>query len=312
MLGRLIIRVFKTTMAVGVVAVGVGVLVREAYRPLVTEAVTNARLIEIRATADGFLTPILQEGRQFGVGEALAQVAKPVPATAAAVDLFEMSEHFAGLDIASLPPEAGYPLGLEPQDASANVVSVITDIAGPAVDLNAAGIAPPVAPEAALMSSASGLMWQWKEPGGAFFKAGDSVGEFAECSSLLAISQARSADVTGVQTGDPVRFISPNAEWTGTVQRIVAGIPNLSGNFAIRFPGITPDDSLLFFALDVPAAANATCALGIAGQIHYDKDQRPTLQQVGRNTYDRTADFARSFGTMISNTARSVLPEKAL
>jgi hypothetical protein len=287
-LWNVIARISKILGALVFIAVGVWAYATESKRPLVTDAVINARLIEIFAPTTGNLTQTLPVGTRFLEGDVLART---IPVIAMPDD------DFNGTD--ATPSENQAALEMLDLSLSENVDEITEAVSQPVA-----------AKEIAIISETSGVIWHWNETRDAHFAEGDRVGFVADCTNLIAIGQIASAETSAISVGDPVIFVTQDIEWNGVVQRIVGGIPNMPGDFAIQFPVIPTDHSLVFFGLDGPAENHEDCLLGVPGQIHYPLHARRSPYEAGvaaigdaktivYQTWDRVRTGTRSVVTSL-------------
>lgn len=279
MLWKSVTKASKVMAAFTSVIVGLWACAYEKNRPLVTDATTNVRLTEIYSPADGDLFILVKEGDMFLSGDQLALV------TAVETALQRLSDgENIDFDINDALPNAPYSFGIPYESLTNESVPVnIADLRSyyRALENVASNVIPSFATETALLAETSGKMWNWRRTSGATFRAGEGAGYVAECKNLIAIGQMSSEQIAEVRIGDPIVFVTQEADWTGVVQQVVSGVPNLMGQFAIQFPFVAPDSVMIFFALDVPVETQATCAVGVSGQIRYPLSSPLSLSEVG-------------------------------
>ena len=306
MLMKIFTKLTKIVGALAAIAVGVWAYASESNRPLVTDVVTNTRLIEIYAPSDGELTHVLLEGSQFHSGEELAQTTRIEPSEVVLIEDLDVGTNY---DVAVTDDNTEYsntsPFASQRNDTVA--FEMLDLLSNEKVRFSTNVDRQPMrSNESALLSQASGIIWHWRDSSDAYFASGDHVGYVAECQNLIAVGQAPSSQTLEMRVGDPVLFVTKDLEWEGVIQRIVAGMPNMAGQYAIQFPVIAPNSSLLFFALDVPAENRDDCALGVPGQIHYPQSARPRPYETSVAVMADAKRIANQIWDRVRTSTRSV------
>jgi hypothetical protein len=253
-------RMSKILVAVAAVALGVWVLANERYGALVTDAVTNAPLVELKAPADGAVSVVVEEGDFVSVGQELAifTAVAPVPA------------RFL-------------------QEARGGALQPRTPVSRER------------AAEETLLAEVTGFLWDSRTPKNARHGAGETVADVADCSRLFVVAKASEARARDVKVGDPATFVAADLQLNGTVQRLVAGVPNLSSRHAVQLPTSDPDTYLIFVALDVPVETAEHCAIGLRGRIDFQRNStgsfdrlRAFTTKLGEDVVEKVRDLAKA------------------
>ena len=185
------------------------------------------------------------------------------------------------------------------QDASSSVI-------------RARNPAPPErAAEELLVAEVGGLVWDWRAPSGARHEAGGTVADIADCSRLFVVAKVPETRARDVNVGDTASFKAGDLQWNGTVQRLVAGVPNLSSRHAVQLSTGAPDTYLIFVALDVPVETAEHCAVGLRGRIQFQHNSRSfdrlraITSKLGNDVVERVRYLAKSHAAGTRGEART-------
>jgi hypothetical protein len=123
--------------------------------------------------------------------------------------------------------------------------------------------------ETSLVAGVSGVFWDWRTTNNVVTQTGGVVAEVADCTRLFVVTEASEARARGVKVGDKATFTAGKLRWDGSVQRLVAGVPNLTSRYAVALPTTSADTYLIFVKLQVPEGDEQSCAVGLRGRLKF-------------------------------------------
>jgi HlyD family secretion protein len=160
--------------------------------------------------------------------------------------------------------------------------------------------------ETSLVADVRGVLWDWRTTNTMVAQTGAAVADVADCTRLFVVAEASEARVREVKVGDKATFSAGELQWNGSVQRVVAGVPNLTSRLAIQLPTAAADGYLIFVKLEVPEGDEQYCAVGLRGRIEFQRQTTGFLDLVlrpkpvayaidqGRNGAVGTGSFAKA------------------
>lgn len=134
----------------------------------------------------------------------------------------------------------------------------------------------------ALVADVRGVLWDWRTTNTGIAQTGRAVADVADCARLFVVAEASAARAGDLMVGDKATFSAGNLRWNGYVQRLVAGVPNLTSRLAVQLPTADADSYLVFVKLDVPEEDEQYCAVGLRGRIEFHRKTTGFLDLVLR------------------------------
>lgn len=136
--------------------------------------------------------------------------------------------------------------------------------------------------ETALIADVRGVLWDWRTTNNVVAQTGGAFADVADCTRLFVVAVASEARVGDVKVGDEATFSAGDLQWDGSVQRLVAGVPNLTSRLAVQLPTAAADSYLIFVKLEVPEGDEKYCAVGLRGRLKFQRKTTGFLDLVLR------------------------------